>query len=132
MHSAASKKNSINSSPMLFGHGAFSPAFCTHIKLWHQAIFICAQSLRLPSSKFKMPILGTQSLRLPSRLRGQYRALNHCACRPPYFALNHCVCSPPSLRDHYFALNPCVCSPPSSKDRKRQTGPKKKIWEDDF
>ena len=99
---------------------------------------LCAQSLRLPSSKFKMPILCTQSLRLPSSkfkgpiLSTQSLRLPSSKSRVQYFALNHC--RPPSLRGQYFALNHCGCRPPSLKGRKRETDPppKKAIWEDEI
>ena len=101
---------SISSSPMIvWVRNLFSCILqATSSKpLWYQAIFIVGIiHSQLPSSKFNMPILCAQSLRLPSS----------------------------KLRCHYFALNHCGCRPPSLKGRIRETdSPKQKaIWEDEI
>ena len=97
---------SISSSPMIvWARNVFSCILqATSSKLlWFQTIFLeRIIHSQLPSSKFKMPILCTQSQRLPSsKLK-----------MPILCALNHCACRPPSLNSQYFALNHCL---PSSK-----------------
>ena len=113
---------SISSSPMIvWARNHFSCILqATSSKLlWYQAIFIVGTiHSQLPSSKFNMPILYAQS-----RLRCQYFALNHCACRPPSLRANtfHSISAPAVLqvqeantsqslrlpscfRGHYFAM----------------------------
>ena len=87
---------------------------------------------QLPSSKFNMPILCAQSLRLPSS-KFQYFSLNHCACHPPNLRANtlHSI-SAPEFERSIFTLNHCGCRPPSLKGRKKKRTPQKAIWEDEI
>ena len=100
---------------------------------------LCAQSLRLPSSKFKMPILCTQSLRLPSSkfkgliLSTQSLRLPSSKSKRPILCTQSLRLPSSKFRGQYFALNHCGCRPPNLKSRKRETAPQKKaIWEDEI
>ena len=82
------RRLSISSSPIIvWARNLFSCILqATSSKpLWYQAIFtVGINHCQLSSSKFNMPILCAQSLRLPSSKFKKPILCNHCACRPKF------------------------------------------------